>query len=325
MEEIVTLYNKKHNKLFGIVHIPEKPLPNGKKIGVNLLHPGVKYRVAPNRMNVKIARKLCQKGYYVFRFDPIGIGDSEGDLPENILLQDIFEEIQKGLFVSDTIDANDFFCEKYGLDQIILMGNCGGAITSIFTANEDSRVDAICLIDVPINFRTSKMTFADKVTEGGERADWLLFEYFKRIFNPKAWHRFFTFKTEYRALWKLLVMKIKNCFSSNKKGNLPDNIQRLCYKSFLNKYLFECIENYIQTNKKILFVVADNDPGTEIFMRYFKQGYLDNKYPDWRDTDIVEVSTIKNANHAYTLTESQEDLISRICTWIDSQMFYMNK
>ena len=181
MEEIVTLYNKNQNKLFGIVHIPDQPLANGKKVGINLLHPGVKYRVAPNRMNVKIARKLCQKGYYVFRFDPMGIGDSEGDLPDNILLQDIFEEIQTGLFVPDTMVANDFFCERYKLDQIILMGNCGGAITSIFTANEDRRVDAICLIDMPINFRTSKMTFADKVTEGGGRADWLLFEYYKRI------------------------------------------------------------------------------------------------------------------------------------------------
>lgn len=325
MEEIVTLFNNKQKKLFGIVHIPDQPLINGKKIGINLLHPGVKYRVAPNRMNVKIARRLCQKGYYVFRFDSMGIGDSEGDLPDSILLQDIFEEIQKGLFVQDAIAANDFFCKNYKLDKLILMGNCGGAITSIFAANEDSRVDAICLIDVPINLRTSKMTFVDKVTEEGGRADWLLFEYFKRIVSLKAWYRFFTFKTEYRALWKLLKMKIKNLFPSNKKGKLPDNIQKLCDKFYLNKYFFEYFENFFQNKKKILFVVADNDPGTEAFMRYFKQGYLDDKYPNWRDGNIVEISTINNANHAYTLIESQENLILRICDWLDSQMILVNK
>ena len=78
-EHIVTLRNSKNHELFGILHVPENAETLDRKIGINLLNPGLKNRVAPNRLNVKIARKLCEAGYFVLRFDPFGIGDSEGD------------------------------------------------------------------------------------------------------------------------------------------------------------------------------------------------------------------------------------------------------
>src|SRR4030042_6277377 len=118
MEEPVTFKNKNGQKLFGIVHIPEKSFNIEKKIGVNLLNPGIKYRVAPNRLNVKLARRLCQNGYYVLRFDPCGVGDSEGELPNNIQVPDIWEKIQTGLFLEETIEANDFFYHQYNLGKL---------------------------------------------------------------------------------------------------------------------------------------------------------------------------------------------------------------
>ena len=56
---IIFFKNRNGAKLSGIVHIPEQTLFRGKRIGINLLNPGIKYRVAPNRLNVKLARKLC--------------------------------------------------------------------------------------------------------------------------------------------------------------------------------------------------------------------------------------------------------------------------
>ena len=120
MEKPVVFENKRGEKLFGIVHVPDRNLSVNKKIGINLLNPGIKYRVAPNRLNVKLARKLCQNGYYVLRFDPSGIGDSEGELQANVLVPDIWEKIQTGLFVSDTIDANSFFIKEFDIDKLVL-------------------------------------------------------------------------------------------------------------------------------------------------------------------------------------------------------------
>jgi len=35
------------------------------------------------------------------------------------------EKIQTGLFLEDTIEANDFFYHHYNLEKLILVGSCG--------------------------------------------------------------------------------------------------------------------------------------------------------------------------------------------------------
>ena len=176
LEKPITFQNKNGKKLFGIVHVPDKDSPFNKRVGINLLNPGIKYRIAPNRLNVKLARRLCGQGYFVLRFDPEGIGDSEGELPEGILVPDIWEKIQTGLLVDDTITANDFFMQNYSIEKLTLIGNCGGAITALLTSKEDKRVSSLVLIDVPVNLRTAQQTFAHKVASKGQKAD-MLFHY----------------------------------------------------------------------------------------------------------------------------------------------------
>ena len=320
MEEPIAFKNKNGARLFGIVHIPEHTSFRGKRVGVNLLNPGIKYRVAPNRLNVKLARRLCQNGYYVFRFDPAGIGDSEGELPENVLQPDIWEEIQKGLFVKDTIISNDFFTQKCKLDELILIGNCGGAITALFTSAEDVRVNALCLIDIPINLRTSNMSFADKVLEGGGNADWLFYEYKKRFFRPKSLYRVVTLKTNFKALWKILKIKFQKNFTLfHKNENFPKNIEDLYREKNLNSLFFKSFETFISDRKPTLFVLAGNDPGTEIFQHYFQNNYFGVKYQHSNFDELVEVFLVENANHVYTLFEWQETLINKVCTWIGTR------
>lgn len=320
MEEAVTFENKKGEKIFGIVHTPDLTPFGEKKVGVNLLDPGIKYRVAPNRLNIKLARRLSQNGYYVLRFDPAGIGDSEGELPENVLVPDIWEKIQRGLFINDTIASNDFFTRKYELDELILIGNCGGAITALLTAAEDARVNALCLIDIPINLRTPNMTFADKVLEGGEKADWLFSEYIKRFFRPKSLYRVVTFRTNFKALWKVFRLKAQkkiNLFS--KDTNLPKNFKELCREKKLNRLFFESFETFISDRKPFLFVLAGSDPGTEVFQHYFQNDYLREKYQHSNFDELVEIFLIDNANHVYTLLEWQESLINKVYTWVYTQ------
>lgn len=320
MEKTVTFKNRKGETLFGVVHIPEKEVFGEKRIGVNLLNPGIKYRVAPNRLNIKLARKLCENGYYVFRYDPAGIGDSEGELPAGVFLLDIGEEIQNGLFVQDTIDANDCFIDKYLIDELFLIGNCGGAITSLLTSEVDSRVAAICLIDVPINMRTTKATFADKVVSGGKRADWLLGEYLKKIFSLNSLYRFFSFRTDYRALWKVISMKVQLKLIPSGKGKrrFSVSLEKICNENNLNKRFFKGIEIVFSRKVPVLFVLAGNDPGTEIFQHFFQDGYLREIFPNGSEDDFIEIFLIENANHVYTLIESQESLINKVCKWLDA-------
>ena len=319
METAVTFDNKAGQTLFGIVHTPDRSLSSGRRIAVNLLNPGIKYRVAPNRLNVSLARELCAMGLPVLRFDPGGVGDSQGELPERVLVADIWESIQKGAFVSDTISANDFLVRRYGIDELILVGNCGGAITALLASAQDSRIAGLCLIDVPVNLRTSTMSFADKVAEGGEKAEWFFREYLKKAFRLSPWVRFFTFKTDYRSLLRIMGMKLLHVFSRmSGKRLLPADIERLCRDGKLNRLFFESFEVFARKRTPTLFVLAANDPGTEVFQRYFEEGYLGQRSQEPGEGASIAIAVIANANHVYAMPESRSALMGKIKDFVSS-------
>ena len=166
MEEVISFRNNSNNELFGILHKPDRDGLVDGKIGINLLNPGLKNRVAPNRLNVKIARKLCELGYYVFRFDPHGIGDSKGEfMGFNEPIMDLWGGIQRGVFVEDTISANEYLYSHEGIKKLILIGQCGAAVTSSIVGSRDHRVDRLILINTPFTLLSSKLELIDLILE----------------------------------------------------------------------------------------------------------------------------------------------------------------
>lgn len=317
MEEPVTILSKSGRKLYGIAHVPEGRTGGKGRIGINLLNPGIKYRVAPNRLNVKLARTLCEKGFYVLRFDPSGIGDSEGEIPENVLVHDIWETIQTGLLVEDTVCANDLFVEKYGLEELVLAGSCGGAMTALLAGAEDPRVGGLVLVDVPINLRTARTTFADAAVQGGEKADWLFSEYIKRLFRPESWVRFLTLRTDFRALRKVMFLKIRKIIGTITGGpEFPEAIEKLCEEGKLNRLFFDSFETVMKRETPILFVLAGNDPGIEIFQHFFQGVYAEQMRLSERRKELYETFVVENANHVYSLKEWQDQLIHKVVTWL---------
>ena len=162
MEEVISFKNKFNNQLVGIMHEPDGDKFIGEKVGINLLNPGLKNRVAPHRLNVKIARKLCKLGYYVLRSDPHGIGDSEGKfMGSNEPIMDLWGEIQRGSFVDDTISANNILCSSHGIKKVILIGQCGAVVTAGIVGSIDRRVDRLILINTPTTLLSSKLDIID--------------------------------------------------------------------------------------------------------------------------------------------------------------------
>ena len=133
----VTFLNRKGLRLFGILHTPLADSQHD--FVVMLLSPGVKMRVGPQRLYLRLTERLLDLGISVLRFDFHGLGDSEGELPE-AQLRDVYNHIEVGRYVEDTIDAMDWMQQNYGSKRFLLSGLCGGAITGLLAGDRDARV-----------------------------------------------------------------------------------------------------------------------------------------------------------------------------------------
>ena len=79
LDERTLVFECGGRRLVGILTEPARRDP--KLPGALLLSPGLKHRVGPHRLHLKLARLYAGLGMPVFRFDYHGTGDSEGELP----------------------------------------------------------------------------------------------------------------------------------------------------------------------------------------------------------------------------------------------------
>lgn len=314
MNEVPVKINNRNNKhLYGIVHIPEEgKLKNNRKIGIHIIVPGIKYRVAPNRLSVKIARKLCEMGFYVLRADPEGVGDSDGELGQGKAVKTLFVEIQNGLFVNDTISWSEHFTKKYQLDEIVLLGNCGGAVTALLSWQEAKCLNLI-LIDPPIVF--SEIDNFQKVAlRGGEYSDSILRSYLSKLLKPEYWIRILTFKSDIRLIFNLITMKIKNKTikylkrgeAKKNKGAIPSHTES---GEKIITSLYEKFYEFKQKDGSSHFICAEFDPGRPLLEEYFIKKVIS---ADKRSDTKHQYSVIKDGNHIYTDISSQDALFQAI-------------
>jgi alpha-beta hydrolase superfamily lysophospholipase len=125
--------------LVGIVTQPERD--DGRATGVVILNAGLIHRVGPNRLHVRLARGLANRGFPVLRFDLSGVGDSapgEGS------------RTREDGWIADTREAMDFLAATAGVTRFIAIGSCSGALVSYRAAVADPRVDGLGLINPPV-------------------------------------------------------------------------------------------------------------------------------------------------------------------------------
>jgi pimeloyl-ACP methyl ester carboxylesterase len=302
--ERIAKFKFNDQELIGIIDFPERRFLKREKVGIILSVSALKYRVCSYRLNVKIARRLSQEGFLVFRFDPLGIGDSEGKLSSTLFLKH-FLEIQTGKYVKETKAAIDYFKREYHLDQIVLLGLCGGAITMLITGAQDQRVDKLVLLGIPVlleNIPENLPEFEDDITTP-EYAGQVLSTYKSKLLSTKAWFRLLTFKSEYKTLIKSLSLYLRKFFKKDTSKKHPR----------FNDLFLSSFENFISKGKKILFINGEFDPATWEFKAEFEDKYLKNKI---NINDYYQIDRIEKANHIFSLTECQIQLLEKISSWL---------
>jgi len=307
MEKVVSFNNKANQKLFGILHVPDNEAGLETRIGINLLNPGLKNRVAPNRLNVKIARKLCEIGFYVLRFDPFGIGDSEGELScSNEPIMDLWGAIQRGIFVEDTITANSYFISEAKLDKLILIGQCGGGVTAGLTGAGDNRVDGLILIDTPFRIVSSKIDVTDAVMES-YTPNQLMEEYIRDFLKFNWLQRLLPTRTN--LLWLRDKLGIIGKLYRTRNDNDEENTisERFNYK------LAKSLMKFMERGNNICYLFAENDFSLREFNSDFRNNFLENNL---NCEKRFSIDIIKNANHIYTESEWQHALFGNIIDWL---------
>ena len=179
--------------LVGIQSNPQPALQ--ERCGVLLLNAGLVHRVGPARLYVSLARRLCERGHAVLRFDFSGVGDS----PQGA--QAARFEHSAPLEARAAMDALQQSC---GAQRFVLIGLCSGAEIAFKTALADPRVRALVLINPP---RFVEEPSAELVARL-ERRQAQRYYWSVALRNPRSWWKALRGRADLAAIGRALLWRI---------------------------------------------------------------------------------------------------------------------
>ncbi len=306
--EPITFKNNNEKTLFGMLHLPDNADP---KYAIIISSPGIKSRVAPHRLYVKMASLFADMGYNVLRFDPEGLGDSEGEIIEQETA-DVYGSIEVGRLIDDTITAMDWMEGNGYAEKFILTGLCGGAITGLLTGAVDQRITSIIGLGLPAILASAKVDKLKYITDG--QLTGMRKKYFEKIFKLKSWARLLTFKSDYRLLAKAvlrpLISKIKK---PDVKPTTESNKKPLqSVDTNLNPYFPKAMASMGSTRKLLLIF-----SGSDRLYHEFREKYMVPYEMEFAEIKAnVQIEIIPDANHILSYIEWQDTMNEIIDAWM---------
>lgn len=264
-------------QLVGIVTLPAAPAG----IAAVLVNAGVVHRVGPNRMYVRTARMLAERGFLAARFDLAGLGDSQ--TRRDALA---FEQAA----VKDTCDVLSALEREHGVSRFVLIGLCSGAVLSFRTAVADPRVVGAVLLN-PQGFGADQTWNAAVVERGQQR------RLLRKAFSLKSWKRALTGHSDYGLARKLLVRRLHS--GPNDRAEAQ----------FVERAL-SCDFAGLQTRGvRLLLACSEGD---------YAEDYLHailGTDPRRLGPGLVRWQSLPAADHSLTLRESQDTFLRAVGDW----------
>jgi alpha/beta superfamily hydrolase len=307
----VIFKNRNGLKLFGILEQPEH---KANDIAILLLSPGIKMRVGPHRMYNKLSNVLVENGFTVLRFDFYGLGDSEGEIDQRVLV-DVYNSIQNGRYIEDTIDAMDWISTEYKIDQFILGGLCGGAITGMLAGITDSRVKGLIALGLINVFEGGEDNFSKFVTEG--QLEDLKKGYISKLTDINSWKRVITLKSDFKTIFKILSKPIRVFKNRIQETLNRDNKKKIEFihdeSSNANPKFAPTFFSMLEQSKKMLLIYSGGDRLLWEFKEKFENLYKSHLL---EYTNLYSLHTIPDANHILSLPEWEESMHSLVTEWL---------
>lgn len=298
---IVTLRNPQGHALRCILEEPAGGA-SGARFAAVLLCPGVKTRVGPHRLNRKLARPFLERGIPVMRVDFRGLGDSEGDWPDDSL-EHIYRQIELGHCVGDARSALDWLEARFGVRRFIVGGLCGASMTALHLAREDARMQALLAIGLPVRLDHKG---APVVTHEELKSHWS--RYLAKLAHPSAWLRFLSFKSDYRLMWRAIAAR-------RRKPQPAGKTQDVAVPADLNPHVLPAMLELLQSGRSALLLFGEQDPRRWDFEEKFFQPWSAKLEP-YRSQ--VTRSIIPGANHILGTPAAVDEANRRILGWLEA-------
>jgi uncharacterized protein len=305
-QKAVTFKNRNGLRLFGVLHTPAGKPPGD--LVVLLLSPGVKMRVGPQRLYLRLTELFLALGLTVFRFDFHGLGDSEGALPEE-RLKDVYSNIELGRFVDDSIDAMNWMEHSYGCRRFLLSGLCGGAITALLTGGRDQRVVGVHGLGMTAVLAAPAADQSRYMTIGEIEAQQSV--YLRRVLSPNAWYRLLTLQTDNRLIKRMMGLWIRKLFGRRPTPPAAappedDNANPLFPPAFFNM---------VSTGRPMLFVFGGGD---RLHWEYEEKFVARHRERLASMPKLVEEHVVQLANHVLSLREWQDEMLDVSNRWLNT-------
>jgi predicted alpha/beta-hydrolase family hydrolase len=313
--EPVTFPNRTGQRLFGMLHRPAADRASG--MAVLLLSPGIKGRIAPHRLYVKLARQLCDAGFMVLRFDFHGLGDAEGELDEKMVAQ-VYAAVAMGRYTEDTLAAMDWMQHEHLIDRFVLSGLCGGAITGLFAGASDARVMALVGFGIPvIQYGDEAQRY--KHLSSGEQGQFRR-GYLRKLLDWKSWLRLLTFRSDFNIIAKVFLSPLKRLWkrparqqpipSATAQQDNPVSADNL------NPFFPPAFFDFMNGTRRLFLVFGGND---RLYWDYLEKFYQPRKSRIDALRDKLDLQVIDGARHVYEEKEQHEKLLQIVVGWISQK------
>ncbi|MBI4364189.1 MAG: alpha/beta fold hydrolase [Candidatus Latescibacteria bacterium] len=298
MTEKAILFGERQH-LLGIVTEPG-PGSRGSSCLV-LLNAGLVHRVGPNRLHVKLARRMAARGWSVLRFDLSGIGDSgPGEETVSVSRQAL----------RDIRAATEYVTSSLGVGRVFLAGICLGADLAFQAALEDDRVAGVALIngvelqrqspeagDVPGSINAGADAERERAHYADARTRWRY--YMTRLFRPRAWWRLVSGRSDWRSLRRTAGMLLRG---RSRAGESSEDLVRR---------RDDCAR-MISRGTRILLVLCEGSIAFDVYRLSYEAALAPLANAGGLRTEIM-----KHTDHVFTLQWSQSRLMEVMERWLE--------
>lgn len=136
----ISLRGTYHGAPVGSSHAANQP-----RIGILFLNPGVLPRAATGDSAVYWADSFAKFGYPSFRIDLPGFGDSDGDLPREVL--EFQHRVNVGSYAPLVSEITQDLRKRFDIAGWVAFGHCSGAISALHAAPATANLRGLILLD----------------------------------------------------------------------------------------------------------------------------------------------------------------------------------